>query len=267
MLASVALGSNMFRVKICGVTRPEDAQVAVDAGADAVGFNFYAKSKRYCSPDDARPIAEGLAPGVCKVGVFVNATADEIRRTWETVPLDLIQLHGDEPPDLLRTVRPLPIMKAVGFGDNLLPIVAFLESCHKHSAMPRLLLFDAMREGQFGGTGQTVDWEFLARHRPQLRGIPLVLAGGLTAENVAGAITTVRPWAVDVASGVESKPGQKSPGACAPLCRRPRKPLPNSSRHTCWYRTALGGNRDPPVRIACDRNGRASRSLAGSSST
>ncbi len=200
----------MFRVKICGVTRPEDAQLAVEAGADAVGFNFYAHSKRYCPPDEARRIAAGLGPGVCKVGVFVNAAVDEIRRLCEMVPLDLVQLHGDESPEMLRQIRPLAIMKAVGFGDNLLPIVAYLDACHQHNSMPRMLLFDAMRDGQFGGTGRTIDWEFLARHRPLLRGMPLVLAGGLTPQNVAGAIAAVRPWAVDVASGVENEPGKKS---------------------------------------------------------
>lgn len=201
----------MFQVKICGITNQADAQAAAEAGADAVGLNFYAASPRCCPLERAREIASSLPPHVCKVGVFVNATADEIRHTAWTVPLDLIQLHGDEPPEFLREIRPLPIMRAVRIRDDLTRIGAYLAACHRAGAMPRMLLLDALRPDKCGGTGTTLDWDFLARNRQQLRGIPIVLAGGLTAENVATAIATVRPWAVDVASGVEKAPGTKSP--------------------------------------------------------
>lgn len=201
----------MFRVKICGINRLEDARVAADAGADAIGLNFYAGSPRCCPLERAREIAEWLPPGVCKVGVFVNAPADEIRRTAESVPLDLVQLHGDEPPEFLREIRPLPIMRAVRMQNDLSPLDAYLAACHRLVAMPRMLLVDARCADQFGGTGTTVDWDLLAQNRQHFRGMPLVLAGGLTPENVSAAIATVRPWAVDVASGVEIAPATKSP--------------------------------------------------------
>lgn len=201
----------MFRVKICGITRPADAQLAAEAGADAIGLNFYAKSPRSCTPEIAQKIAEATPRWVCKVGVFVNATADEIRRTASAVPLDLIQLHGAETPELLRSVRPLPLMKAVGVSEEMTPLDDFLNACHQRNVMPRMLLVDAMRDGQLGGTGKTLDWAFLREHRLRFRGLPLVLAGGLTPDNVAEGIDVVRPWAVDVASGVESAPGVKDP--------------------------------------------------------
>jgi phosphoribosylanthranilate isomerase len=201
----------MFRVKICGITNLADAQVAAEAGADAIGLNFYAASPRCCPLERARQIAAALPPHVCKVGVFVNAAADEIRRTARAVPLDLIQLHGDEPPEFLREIRPLPILRAVRIRDDLSGFDAYLEACHRQNAMPRMVLLDALRPDQYGGTGTTLDWDFLAQNRHHFRGMPIVLAGGLTAENVAAAIAAARPWAVDVASGVETAPGTKSP--------------------------------------------------------
>jgi phosphoribosylanthranilate isomerase len=201
----------MFRVKICGITRPADAQLAAEAGADAIGLNFYAKSPRSCTLETARQIADVTPRWVCKVGVFVNASADEIRKIAREVPLDLIQLHGAEPPELLRSLRPLPMMKAIGLSEDLTPLDAFLGTCHQRNALPRMVLVDAMRDGQCGGTGKTIDWAFLKQHRLRFRGLPLVLAGGLTPANVAGSIEAVRPWAVDVASGVESAPGVKDP--------------------------------------------------------
>lgn len=199
----------MFRVKICGITRPGDATLAADAGADAIGLNFYPQSPRCCTLETAQKIAEVTPPWVVKVGVFVNATADEIRTAAAKVPLDLIQLHGTESPEALRSLRPLPLIKAVGLTTDFAALESFLTTCHQRNAMPRMLLVDAMREGQFGGTGKTIDWELLKQNRSRLRGLPLALAGGLTPDNVAAGILTVRPWAVDVASGVESAPGVK----------------------------------------------------------
>jgi phosphoribosylanthranilate isomerase len=201
----------MFRVKICGITNLKDAQVAADAGADAIGLNFYPASPRWCGLATAGQIAARLPTHVCKVGVFVNAAADEIRRTAEAVPLDLVQLHGDEPPEFLREIRPLPTMRALRAGDDLSQIADYLAACHRLVAMPRMLLLDAACAGRYGGSGTTIDWEFLAQNRHHLGGVPLVLAGGLTSENVAAAIALVRPWAVDVASGVEIAAGKKSP--------------------------------------------------------
>ena len=200
----------MFRVKICGVTSPADALMACEAGADAIGINFYSASPRFCAPEVAQQIAASIPPGVCRVGVFVNASANEIRELAARVPLDLVQLHGDESPEFARSIRPLPYAKALGVGSDLQPIATYLAGCHRLNAMPRMLLVDAVRKGQFGGTGQTIDWDLLRQNRQQLRGVPLVLAGGLKPDNVAQAIAAVRPWAVDVASGVESAPGKKS---------------------------------------------------------
>jgi phosphoribosylanthranilate isomerase len=201
----------MFRVKICGITNLKDAQLAADAGADAVGLNFHPASPRCCPLARAQEIAASLGPGVCKVGVFVGASALEVRRTAASVPLDLVQLHGDEPPEFLREIRSLAIMRAFPAAGDLSEISAYLEACHRLVALPRMLLVDARHGGQFGGTGTTVDWNLLVENRARMRGLPLVLAGGLTPENVADAINLVRPWAVDVASGVESAPGTKSP--------------------------------------------------------
>lgn len=200
----------MFRVKICGITCPADARLAVEAGADAIGLNFYPQSPRYCALEQARAIALALPRHVCKVGVFVNATLETIGAAAAEVPLDLIQLHGDETPEFARQVCPLPVMRALRVGADLAPVSEYLKACHRLRAVPRLLLLDAARAGQFGGTGATLDWELLATGRGALGGMPLVLAGGLTPANVAEAIRVVRPWGVDVASGVETKPGQKS---------------------------------------------------------
>ncbi len=190
--------------------------MACEAGADAIGINFYAGSPRHCTADRAQEIAANIPPGVCRVGVFVNVSADEIRELAARVPLDLVQLHGDETPEFARSIRPLPYMKAIGVESDLQPIATYLAECHRLNAMPRMLLVDAVRKDQrsgaqqFGGTGQTIDWALVRQNRQQFSGVPLVLAGGLNPDNVAQAIAAVRPWAVDVASGVESAPGQKS---------------------------------------------------------
>lgn len=201
----------MFRVKICGVTRPEDARMAAQSGADAIGLNFYGGSPRCVTLERAAEIAAALPPHVCKVGVFVGATAEEIKDKARTVPLDLVQLSGDEPPEFLREVRPLPVLRAARIRDDLSPVTAYLDACYRQYALPRMLLVDALRDDAYGGTGVTLDWDYLAQHRRALNGLPLVLAGGLTPDNVAAAIARVRPWAVDVASGVEQAPGAKSP--------------------------------------------------------
>ena len=213
----------MFRVKICGITSTGDAQAAAAAGADAIGLNFYSGSPRCCPLQVAQKIAATVGPHVCKVGVFVNATADEIRHAALSVPLDAVQLHGDEPPEFLREIRALPIVRAMRLGDDLAPIAAYLAACHRLVAMPRMLLLDASRGDQFGGTGTSIDWALLAANRQHLGGMPLVLAGGLTPDNVAAAIALVRPWAVDVASGVELAPGSKSPELVAQFVSAAKK--------------------------------------------
>lgn len=201
----------MFRVKICGITSVDDALAATAAGADAIGLNFYTVSPRYCPPDRAKTIAAAVGSGVCKVGVFVNASAEEIRQTAQSVRLDLVQLHGDEAPELLRAIRPLGVVRAFRVKDDLSSISEYLRQCHALMCVPRMLLVDAAKPGQYGGTGLTLDWNWIGKNRAHFGGLPLVLAGGLNPENVAAAIEAARPWGVDTASGVESSPGQKSP--------------------------------------------------------
>jgi phosphoribosylanthranilate isomerase len=200
----------MFRVKICGITSAVDVQAACEAGADAIGINFYSGSPRYCTPGRAREIAAAAKPGTVLVGVFVNAAAEEIRRLAAEVPLDLVQLHGDETPEFIRELRPLPVMRVFRLQAEPEPLAGYLDACRRLNAWPRMALVDAMRAGEYGGTGKSLDWPLLAAQRPSWRGLPLVLAGGLRPDNVAQAIAEVRPWAVDVASGVEESPGRKS---------------------------------------------------------
>ena len=198
-------------IKVCGITNPEDAVFAATHGATAIGMIFFSGSPRCVSVPQAARISAALPSGVSRVGVFVNESPEMILKITAEARLDIAQLHGDEPPEFLREIRPLPIMRVVRMQNDLSPLDAYLAACHRLVAMPRMLLVDARRGDQFGGTGITVDWDLLAKNRQRFRGMPLVLAGGLTAENVSAAIATVRPWAVDVASGVEIAPAAKSP--------------------------------------------------------
>lgn len=188
---------SLVRVKICGLTRPEDAWAAARLGADAVGFNFWPGSTRYVPPEVARAMVDRLPPFVAPVGVFVNQTEEEIRTAAAASGVRVLQLHGDEGPDLCARM-PLPVVKAIR-----------VESARSLDALGAYqvaaFLLDAP-SGGFGGSGSTFDWSLL-------EGVaelgPVVLAGGLTPENVAAAVRAVRPYAVDVASGVESAPGAK----------------------------------------------------------
>ena len=189
------------RLKICGLTRAEDAAAAVRGGADAVGFVLWTRSPRAVSPDTARAIARQLPALVTRVGVFVNTPPDEVGALVRYVGLDAVQLHGDEPvePYLALGVR---IIRAVAAGD------APADELARRFPDAVTILVDALDRERRGGTGQLADWEFaaaLARLRP------IVLAGGLTAGTVSDAIRQVRPWALDVSSGVESVPGVKDP--------------------------------------------------------
>jgi len=202
----------MLRIKICGITTVDDALLAVDAGADAIGLNFYRRSPRFVDRNTARAIAAAVAGRATVVGVFVNEPAQSIRDLAAAVPLDLVQLHGDEPPTALAELGPGRAIKAFRLGDEgLPPIRAYLTACQAAGSEPALILFDARVEGAYGGTGRTPSWETATAYRPGADGPPLILAGGLGPDNVGAAIAAVRPQAVDTASGVESSPGQKSP--------------------------------------------------------
>jgi phosphoribosylanthranilate isomerase len=193
------------RIKHCGITSYDDATLAVEAGAWALGMIFWPGSPRHCTPDAATHIARSFRRRVELVGVFVNQPIDEIAAYAEEVPLSMVQLHGDEGTLFCAEVARrtgAKIVKAarIASRSDLQALQAF-RSADLH-------LVDAHVEGLRGGTGQTVDWELIATRASE---VPLVLSGGLTPENVGEAITRVRPWAVDVASGTEAAPGVKDP--------------------------------------------------------
>jgi phosphoribosylanthranilate isomerase len=200
----------MFTIKICGVTTVDDARAVAAAGADAIGINFYADSPRFVPLEQAQHVAASIPRKVVRVGVFVNAPAEAICGAYDALGLHLIQLHGGEPPEFLRELGDRPVLRAFRVGaEGLRPLAEYLAQCRELGTPPAMVLVDAHRPGQYGGTGMTADWDLLTRERGLLDGIPLVLAGGLNADNVADAIQQVYPTAVDAASGVESAPGRK----------------------------------------------------------
>ncbi len=196
-----------MKIKICGVTTPEDARTAALLGADAIGLNFHPPSPRFISHETAAVILAELPPFVEAVGVFVNRPLAEIVEEVRLLSrLASIQWHGQERE--LASECSLPLIAAFGVRspDSLAEITSYLDVCREHGRLPVAVLVDAHVPGQHGGTGRTAPWELLASFRP---GVPVILAGGLTPENVAEAVRVVRPYAVDVASGVESSPGRK----------------------------------------------------------
>ena len=259
--------TSMFRIKICGITTPEDALLAADAGADAIGLNFYEKSPRCLTLGKAGEIVRALAqqPGESNstqspelIGVFVisaertshttGGTLQTMFQLYESSDIrsfSAFQIHGEEPTDLMSKMNVsanidpklfaallpdpatpiMPVIRAFRCQSaDLSPVYDYLQACeHYHEqlqkivgstncvepSLPRAILLDAYRPGMHGGTGQVVDWHMVREQRDKLLGLPLILAGGLTPDNVAEAIATARPDAVDVASGVESSPGKK----------------------------------------------------------
>ncbi len=166
-----------WRVKICGVTGVDDAQVVAQAGADAIGFNFYAGSKRYLDPQTAAEIARSLPAGMRKVGVFVNASAKQIQEIAALVGLDLVQLHGDEPPEFLADVADRKLVRAFRCGpDGLDPILAYLKRCRQLETLPDAVLLDALDPQHYGGTGRTLDWAALIPDIALLGDLPWVLS-------------------------------------------------------------------------------------------
>lgn len=189
------------RVKICGITNLADAKAAVDAGANSLGFNFYEKSLRRISTADAAQIRSKLLKEIECVGVFVNASPADINSLRAFVRFDTAQLHGDEDSDIVsRVAKSVPVIKAFRVDGKFR--LETLDSFGEAFAF----LLDAARAGQYGGTGQTTDWDVARRAAASRR---IILSGGLKIENVAEAVRTVRPYAVDVASGLELKPGKK----------------------------------------------------------
>jgi phosphoribosylanthranilate isomerase len=193
----------MVKVKICGITNWTDAQRAVAAGADFLGFNFYPPSPRYIAPAKARGIVRRLPERVTVVGVFVNEPEEKMLRIARAVGLDYLQLHGNESPELISRLKlAYPVIKAVRVQKSFRP--AQLARFKSASAV----LLDSFQPRRYGGTGKTFNWSVARRAKA---GRKIFLAGGLTPQNVAAAIRAAKPYAVDVCSGVEARPGKKDP--------------------------------------------------------
>ncbi len=194
----------MTQVKICGITNPADGVAAAQAGADLLGFIFYPPSPRSITPRRAQKVIEQarrVSPVLRAVGVFVDEHLERIRRIADRCRLNVVQLHGGEPPEAVEALieNRLDVFKAFRVRDG-----AFLEEMERYR--PTAFLLDAYVGHQHGGTGHTFDWELAVAARPCG---PILLAGGLTPENVARAVNVVHPWGVDAASGVEARPGRK----------------------------------------------------------
>ena len=220
-----------FSVKVCGITCVSDARDACMAGVDAVGLNFYSKSKRFIDLEQACQIA--AAASLTRVGLFVNADVPQIVDTVHAVPLDVVQLHGDEPPQLVEELSSVlpgkPVIRAFRCSaDDLSAISDFVQQCAPNSLAGVLL--DAYSPHARGGTGQTLEWERL-EFSPSWP--PVALAGGLTPDNVSDAIRACRPHAVDTASGVRNVSGEKSPlRRCAILRRMHCRPCAKIIKHS-----------------------------------
>jgi phosphoribosylanthranilate isomerase len=194
----------MVRVKICGITNSEDALAAVEAGANLLGFNFYPKSPRCLTETAAKKIRPQLPKSVEAVGIFVNAPAADVAALCRLVKLDAAQLHGDEKPQTVAELaRSVSVIKAFRVEPDFR-----LETLDEYPDA-FAYLFDAAHTDQYGGTGRTTDWDAARR---ATKGRRIILAGGLKVENVAAAVRIVRPYGIDVASGVELKPGKKDHG-------------------------------------------------------
>lgn len=216
----------MTVVKICGLTTLEDALAALEAGADMLGFNFYPQSPRFITPEACARIVRSLPKDVrprTLVGVFVNASADQIAATLETCGLHLAQLSGNEPPETLRALGDRAF-KALRPTNRAALEQALLQ--YPACPLPPAYLLDACVKDRYGGTGAMADWSLA---RVVARWAPILLAGGLKPENVAAAVQQVRPWGVDVASGVESAPGRKDPQKMLAFVQAARQEIPTVS--------------------------------------
>ncbi|MEK7301541.1 MAG: phosphoribosylanthranilate isomerase [Pseudomonadota bacterium] len=187
------------RVKVCGITRSEDATIAVQLGVDAIGFVFWRKSARYINPLMACQIAAHIPPFVCTVGVYVDPEFDWVEETAKVAKLNLLQFHGDETPEFCNQFSQ-PYIKAIRVKQD-----TDLLQCAERYNTAKGLLLDTYTTDMPGGTGHVFDWSLIPQHLP----MPLILSGGLNSSNVAMAIQQIQPWAVDVSSGVEVSKGIK----------------------------------------------------------
>ena len=204
----------MIKVKVCGLTRLEDALLAASLGAHALGFIFYPQSPRFVAPEKAAEISRRLPPFVLRVGVFVNEEPWKIREIQKKVGLDLVQLHGDESPEFCTQFFPR-VIKAFRVKEE-----RDLERIHPYRGKVSAILLDTYVKGLAGGTGKTFDWA-IAR-RAKSFGLPIILAGGIGPENAARAVEEVSPYGLDVNSGVECAPGRKHPALLRLLFARLR---------------------------------------------
>jgi len=192
----------MVEIKICGITNLKDAYIAIECGADALGFIFYPKSLRYVVPEMAKEIIKKLPSGIIRVGVFVNQEIEEVKEITRLCGLNLIQFHGDETPEYCDHFKTSSLIKAVSLRAE-----EDIQKFKNYSV--RAILVDAYNPGYYGGTGKNSDWRLAKKVK---KTHPLILAGGLNRESIRKAIETVRPQAVDINSGVEISPGKKDPG-------------------------------------------------------
>jgi phosphoribosylanthranilate isomerase len=209
---SLALDMSFIRIKICGVTTQEDARFAAEAGADAIGLNFFSQSPRFLSPRRAAEIVRILPPFVAPVGVFVGMPRRQVCSVAFQLGLRAIQTYDDD----VQAEDSFPFAHIASFRVkntvDLEGICQFIEKTTALGTRPAAILVDSRVEGVMGGSGQAAPWSLLTGFDP---GVPLILAGGLNPENIAEAIAIVKPWGVDVASGVESSPGKKDPSKVA----------------------------------------------------
>jgi phosphoribosylanthranilate isomerase len=192
----------MVKVKICGITDPHDAFVAAQLGADALGFIF-GPSPRQVTPEEVRAIVVTLPPFVQTVGVFIDGDLATIRQVIDFCGLDLVQLHGDESPEMCYELMPRTIKAFRLKGESSVSRI------RRYQGSVKAFLFDSYSEEKRGGTGKTFDWNLAVKGKDL--GMPVILSGGLTPSNIEDAIQTVKPYAIDVSSGVEEAPGRKSP--------------------------------------------------------
>ena len=204
----------MVRVKICGITNLEDALLATEMGADALGFIF-AESPRQITPINAKAIIHILPPLIKTIGVFVNEEPARIKEIKSFCGLDLIQLHGKESPKTCRDLMPYSI-KAFRIQNEW-----DIRSIKRYQGVVRAILLDTFQKGKAGGTGKTFDWSLAVKAKGT--GLPIILSGGLGPENIQEAISTVKPYAVDVNSGIEKRPGKKDPVLMKNLMKKIKK--------------------------------------------
>jgi len=226
----------MVKIKICGITNGRDASMAVELGVDALGFIF-APSPRRVSPEKARRIISALPPFVKTVGVFVNEEKDRIQDIMQYCGIDQAQLHGDESPGFCRNLMPR-VIKAFRVKDaaGLLPV-------RRYEGRIRALLLDTYQEGTPGGTGKAFDWRLAAHARGF--GVPLILAGGLNPTNIRHAVRAVKPYAVDINSGIEARAGEKDPVLMGRLMKeieRVKNPGPEDQALLCPCKGLVVGN-------------------------